>query len=472
MSAALRELSPQRIAAILQGPSAAQSLKEPGFIFKALQRAIASADTAEGLVKVWAVLDALAASSLRDDTRLSTSAQRCVIELQSRDPLAAASVARQALESNLVLYPKTILATVSKAWENTKTLADVDCFVSLFECALRKQRLDLRHLQTIGQCDALLGALCDPSESPPRISRDYRDEGGLVGVGNRMLLGARLAQTVVEAGLVFDHERNIGRMSLTIWALSSIGSLASLQARFLAGEVSAASLTHAASEMKLRFSGLTAQDGAYDRAGQALVGPQLLRAALELAHYSFGTDVANDNLIRVYRRYALPAVTIASLFRELERSKLELGDSEREAIAVVVFCALEIESEYGDNLQPACLNSALGLLVKKSKDQADDGDTATRRAQCVANLLFRGLPKITEVSFLEAAVGVFADAYDANPEGEKEYTAWLEVIEARVKALESKRSNRPTAHPQPPRSKQGQDGWFSELLDEQQRKSN
>ena len=466
---ALDTLDAQRLLTLTQEAFAQEALKSPGFIFHRIQREINAGQSGEHLLKVWAVLDAFSQTILRSDRRLLISAQRCVVELQAKDPASAVSVAHQALTRGLELAPQTILATVSKAWGRAETLRDLDSCASLLECGLRMGAFDPRDRQAMGQCDALLGTLCDPTPCHRRISSHYRPEMTLADISDRMGLGARLAEAVVESGLVFNENRNVERISLTIRALSTVGALASLQARYNTGELSRNGLMAAADEVKLRFKDLDAKDTISDPQQQAAVGAILLSTALKLAHQCFGHEPMQDGTFQAVRRHALPGATVATLFQALERGKLHLGDAERESIAVITFCALELEQgQRGDNVRPATLNSALGLVVKRAKDGAEgseSGETAIRRANCVAYILYRALPRITEVSFLNSAIEVLAAAFDANPDGVSEYSLLHDAIEKRLGDIQRARDEK-VPHAPASRPSQETTGWFSQALKE------
>lgn len=466
---ALDTLDAQRIRTLTQEPGAQEALRDPGFIFQRMQREINADQPVDRLVKVWPVLDALSQTILRNDRRLLISAQRCVVELQGKDPASAVSVAHQALDRGLALAPQTIVTTVSKAWVRAETLGSLDSCVSLLELALKRGAFDRTDRHAVGQCDALLAILCDPTPCHRRISSRYRSETTLADISARMVLGARLAQAVVEAGLVFNEIRNVERISMTIRALSTVGVIASLQASYKAGEISRAGLMTAAHEAKLQFTDLDARDATYDPQQEAAVGPTLMKAALTLAHQCFGSEPGQDGTARTFRRYALPGATVGTLFRALEGGKLHLGDLEREWIAVIAFCALELEhGQREDVVRAATLNSALGLVVRRPLDLPDgkeSAETAIRRASCVSYLLYHALPRITEVSFLNSAIEVLAAAFDANPDGANEYSVWHDAIEKRLAEIQRARDEK-VRSPSASRPPQGTTGWFSKALKE------
>lgn len=92
---ALDTLDAESLQTLFQGTAGHAALKSPGFIFQRMQREINAEQAVERLQRVWAVLDVFSQTSLSTDRRLSISAQRCVIELQGKDPAAAVIVARQ-----------------------------------------------------------------------------------------------------------------------------------------------------------------------------------------------------------------------------------------------------------------------------------------------------------------------------------------------------------------------------------------
>jgi hypothetical protein len=194
-----------------------------------------------------------------------------------------------------------------------------------------------------------------------------------------------------------------------------------------------------------------------------------LSTALKLAHQCFAYEPMQDGTVQAVRRYDLPGATVATLFQALERGRLHLGDSERESIAVITFCALELEQGHGgDDVRPATLNSALGLVVKRAKDSAEGseaGDTAIRRANCVAYILYRALPRITEVSFLNSAIEVMGAAFDANPDGVSEYSLLYDAIEKRLGDIQRDRAEK-VPHAPASRPSQETTGWFSQALKE------
>ena len=466
---ALDSLDAEALRTLSQQTAAQEALKSPAFIFQRMQREINAEQSGELLLKVWAVLDAFSQTILRNDPRLSISAERCVVKLQEKDPASAVSVAHQALDRGFELVPQTILATVSNAWSRAETLRDLDSCVSLLECALRMGAFDRTDRHAVGQCDALLAKLCDPTPCHRRISSRYKPEVTLADISGRTELGARLAQAVVEAGLVFNESRNVERISMTIRALSTVGVLASLQARYRTGEISLNALKATADEVKLRLQDLEVIDATSDPQQQATVGAELLSAALTIAHQCFASESKQDGSVQAVRRYALPGATVATLFRALERGKLHLGDSERESIAVIAFCALELEeSQRGDDVRPAALNSALGLVVRRSEDLPEGGEsaeTAIRRANCVSYILYRALPRITEVSFLTSAIGVLGAAFYANPDGVSEYTLLHDAIEKRIGDIQMSRDEK-VSHTTASRPSQNTTGWFSNALRE------
>lgn len=466
---ALDTLDAQSLRTLFQEAAGQEALKAPGVIFQRMQREINAGQSGERLLKVWTVLDAFSQTILRNDRRLLISAQRCVVELQGKDPASAVFVAHQALDRGLELAPQTILATVSKAWSAAETLRDLNSCVSLLEFALRMGAFDRTDRHAGGQCDALLATLCDPTPCHRRISSRYKPEVTLADISARMELGARLAQAVVEAGLVFNESRNIERISMSIRALSTVGMLASSQARYRSGEIARNALIRAADEVKLRFQDLDGRDDASDPQRQATGAAMLMRAALTIAHQCFASELRQDGSVQAVRRYALPGATVATLFQALERGKLHLGDSERESIAVIAFCALELEqSQRGDDVRPATLNSALGLVVKRFEDLpegGESGETAIRRANCVAYILYRALPRITEVSFLNSAIEVLGAAFEANPDGESEYLLLHDAIEKRLGDIQRSRDAKEQATPAS-RATQKTTGWFSDALKE------
>lgn len=285
----------------------------------------------------------------------------------------------------------------------------------------------------------------------------------------------------MDVGLPFNDPRTAERISMTIRALSSVGSLVSLQAGYIAGPVAHGALMTAARELKINVDIPNNGDGSYDIEHNARVGSTLLASALNLAHYCFASEVQDDGSVRIVHRYALPGVTIATLFRELERNKIELGDSEREAIAVITYCALAMERARADNpdmrparkddeLRPATLNTALGLVVRGVADapaepaEAAHSATAIQRAECVSRILHLGLSKITDASFLGAAQDAMAQAFEVNDAEVDRYTGWHDAIEARLAELDKNRAKMPAAaqsHAKPARSS----GWLTKLLD-------
>jgi hypothetical protein len=466
---ALDALDAERLRTLFQEAVVQEALKSPGFIFQRMQREINVRQSGERLLKVWTVLDAFSQTILIKDHRLSISAQRCVVELQGKDPASAVFVAHQALDRGLELASQTILATVSKAWSTAETLRDLNSCVSLLECALGVGAFDRTDRHAVGQCDALLATLCDPTPCHRRISSRYKPEATLADISGRMQLGARLAQAVVEAGLVFNESRNIERISMTIRALSTVGMLTSLQARYRSGEIAQQALIVAADEVKLRFQDLYDRDAILDPQHQATAAAMLMSTALTIAHRCFASELTQDGSDQVVRRYALPGAAVATLFQALERGKLHLGNSERESIAVIAFYALELEQgQRGDDVRPATLNSALGLVVKRFEDcpeGAESGETAIRRADCVASILYRALPRITEVSFLKSAIEVLAAAFEANPDGEREYLFWYDAIEKRLGEIQ-RSQNAKEQTTRASSATQKTTGWFSDALKE------
>lgn len=466
---ALDSLDAARIGVLTKEAGAQDALRDPSAIFRRFQGEIRDDQTAERLHKIWTVLDVFSQTSMGNDRRLSTSAERCVVVLQAKNPPIAVSVAHQALDRGLALSPQTILATLSQAWNHAKTIEGLGSCVSLLESALIKGALAPTDRQTIGKCDALLATLCDPNPCHKRISSHYKPEMTLAEVSTRMLLGARLAQAVVGAGVVFSDSRNQERISLAIRGLSTVGVLASLQARHKVGEISQGSLIAAADEVGFQILGFQAKDANYDPQQQAAVGAALMGAALSLAHQCFCSESLLDGTDRTVRLYALSGATVATLFRAMERGKLELGDSERESIAVITSCALELEQDQrGADLQSATLNCALGLLVKRPGDLSEGGElaiSAIRRANCVAHLLYHALPRITEVSFLKSASAVFGVAFEANPDGVNEYSSWHDAIDRRIVDIEKNRAQK-VAPMSVSRRPQQSLGWFSQALKE------
>jgi hypothetical protein len=284
-----------------------------------------------------------------------------------------------------------------------------------------------------------------------------------------MVLGARLGRAVVEAGLVFNERSNQERISLAIRGLATVGVLTALHARYKANEIPLAILTAAADELRFPIRTLDAKNETYDSQQQAAVGSELLGAALSLAHQCFGTESLEDGTVRTIRRYALPGATVATLFRALERGKPRLEDAERESIAVITSSALELDQGHGmDEVRVPTLNCALGLVVRRLDELPEGGEagaSAILRAQCVTYLLYYALPKITEVSFLNSAIDLLGMAFDANPDGDAEYSAWHSAIESRIAAIEKSRAEK-VAGSSGSRPYKVNSGWFSKALEE------
>jgi hypothetical protein len=474
MLSSLDSIDEQQWKRLLSQRAVLTSLSSDRALFDQIRTTIESDCSANTLVKIWYLLEALSETPIRSNERRTISTERCVIVLQRKDPIAAAKVARLALDAGLPLEQLTILATASKAVAVASTYEDLEAVVSLWESALREKKMDLRDYRVVGQCDAFLGGLCEPELSKGRLSRHYTTEQSLVDVSKRMTLGARLALAATDGGVCFNDASNQERISLTIRALSSVGCLTNLLGRYHQGEASSGNLLTARQEMKINIPIPEAGKSDLNGAQQIQVGRELLTAALTLAQRCYITESSEDGAILIQQPYILRGSTISTLLKDLERSKLALGDAERESVAVITFSALELENlSTGDKLLPSTVNAALGLVVRKNPtapgaQKPATGITAVRQADSVMTILYRGLGKITERSFLTAAIDTLAEACDANQDDEKRYVAQYTAIEDRLGELppvpDPSGASIKKANDKSPSAKP-QTGWFSKLLD-------